>query len=86
MIESGMALFSIQLARLVVTIVTTDAAKDAYFLVSGIHEMLNVIIMINHCYVILLITWACLGYYTYHHLGASVNEIVFQWREFDDGS
>ena len=56
MIESGMALFSIQLARLVVTIVTTDAAKDAYFLVSGIHEMLNVIMTINHCYVILLIT------------------------------
>ena len=29
LIESGMALFSIQLARLVVTIVKTDAAQDA---------------------------------------------------------
>ena len=44
-IESGMALFSIQLARLVVTVVpTTDAAYDAYQLISSIHEMLNVII------------------------------------------
>ena len=54
-IESGMALFSIQLTRLVALIVTTDAANDAYALISGIHEMFNVI-MINHCYVILLIT------------------------------
>ena len=55
-IESGMALFSIQLARLVVTVVTTDAAFDAYYLIIGIHEMLNVFMTINHCYVILLIT------------------------------
>ena len=55
-IESGMALFSIQLARLVAAIVTTDAAFDAYTLITGIHEMLNVIMTINHCYVILLIT------------------------------
>ena len=44
-IESGMVLFSVQLARLVVTIVNTDAANHAaYYLISGIHEMLNVII------------------------------------------
>ena len=55
-IESGMTLFSIQLARLVVTIVYTDAAFDAYELINGIHEMLNVIMKINHYYVILLIT------------------------------
>ena len=55
-IESGMTLFSIQLARLVVTIVYTDAAFDAYELINGIHEMLNVIMTINHYYVILLIT------------------------------
>ena len=55
-IESGMALFSIQLTRLVAGIVTTDAANDAYVLISGIHEMLNVIMTINHGYVILLIT------------------------------
>ena len=45
-----MALFSIQLTRLVVTIVfsitmtTDEAAYDAYYLIGGIHEMLNVII------------------------------------------
>ena len=55
-IESGMALFSIQLARLVAGIVTTDAAADAYYRISGTHEMLNVIMTINHCYIILLIT------------------------------
>ena len=41
-IESGMALFSIQLARLVVATMTTDAAGDAYTLIASIHEMLNV--------------------------------------------
>ena len=48
LIESGAALFSIQLARLVVTIVNndndTDASIDAYYLIRGIHQMLNVII------------------------------------------
>ena len=85
-IESGMALFSVQLARLVAVIVTTDAAYDAYYLITGIHEMLNVIITINYCYVILLIKWACLGYYTYHYFGAGFNGIVFPGREFDGGS
>ena len=56
LIESGMALFSIQLTRLVAVIVTTDTAVDAFYLIAGIHEMLNVIMMIDHCYVILLIT------------------------------
>ena len=59
-IESGMALFSIQLTRLVVgvvvSLVTTDASYyNAYLLIVCIHEMLNVIMTINHCYVILLI-------------------------------
>ena len=43
-IESGVALFSIQLARLVATIVSTDPAYAAYYLIATIHEMLNVII------------------------------------------
>ena len=84
-IESGMALFSIQLARLVVTIVTTDAANDAYYLIACIHEILNVIIRSVMVY-ISLITRASLGYYTYHHLGAGVNGIIFPRREFDGGS
>ena len=45
-IESGMALFLIQLARLVAVIVNTDAADDAYNLIAPIHEMLNVIIIL----------------------------------------
>ena len=48
LIESGMALFSIQLARLVTailaSIVPTDAAYAAYYPIVGINEMLTVII------------------------------------------
>ena len=45
LIESGMALFSIQLVRLVVSIVSTDeAAYSVYYLITGIHVMINVII------------------------------------------
>ena len=45
-IESGMTLFVIQLARLVIsaTWVKTDTENDIYELVTGIHNMLNVII------------------------------------------
>ena len=44
-IESGMALFSIQLARVVVsTSLGTTADFDAFSLIAGIHEILNVII------------------------------------------
>jgi hypothetical protein len=41
-IESGMALFAIQLARLVIA--TTNAEQDIYTLIVAIHEMLNVVI------------------------------------------
>ena len=46
LIESGAALFSIQLARLVVSVNydSTDASRYAFYLISGIHQMLNVII------------------------------------------
>jgi hypothetical protein len=44
-IESGMALFSIQLARVVVsTSLGTTADFDAFGIIVGIHEILNVII------------------------------------------
>ena len=45
-IESGMALFAIQLARLVIaaTGLGTDAEVDVYELVVGMHEMLKVVI------------------------------------------
>jgi len=43
LIESGMALFSIQLARLVVIVVleSHSAASEAFYFIIGIHEMLN---------------------------------------------
>ena len=43
-IESGMALFSIQLVRLVVVALQTPNAYVAYLLVAPTHEILNVII------------------------------------------
>ena len=43
-IESGMILFSIQLARFVVTVVETDTADDAFQIIVCVHEILNVII------------------------------------------
>ena len=42
LIESGMALFSIQLARLVLSIIGTDAAYATYCPIACIHQMLNV--------------------------------------------
>ena len=46
-IESGMALFAIQLARLLIyatAAVGTEVEHDIYQLIIGIHEMLNVVI------------------------------------------
>jgi hypothetical protein len=45
-IESGMALFAIQLLRLVIAATGpgTNAEQDIYTLIIGIHEMLNVVI------------------------------------------
>jgi len=40
LIESGMALFSIQLVRLVVTIVITEPANHAGYLISSTHKMI----------------------------------------------
>lgn len=57
-IESGMALFSIQLARIVVsTSLKTTADLDAFSLIVGIHEMLNVITTSVFVTFILLIKW-----------------------------
>ena len=58
LIESGMVLFSVQLARLVVTILTTDAATDAFTLIGYIHQMVNVIIrLVISTSLSLLIIW-----------------------------
>ena len=42
LIESGMAMFSIQLTRLVCLIVTTDTAAKTYHPIVCVHQMLNV--------------------------------------------
>ena len=50
LIESGMALFSIQLVRLVLTLhIDIYAAFELIQIVVNIHELLNVIIRSVHC-------------------------------------
>ena len=83
-IESGMALLVIQMARVVLLIIDISSTnlqlawKAAYNFVLSIHEMLNVIT--SSVIVILLITWTWLGYSTNPHPGAGFNGIVFPWR------
>ena len=43
-IESGMILFSVQLARFVVTVAQTNAADYAFQVIVCVHEIFNVII------------------------------------------
>ena len=43
LVESGLLLFSIQLARLVATIFLINGEEDAYEVFSSIHQQLNVI-------------------------------------------
>ena len=83
LIESGIVLFSVQLARLLVLLpnVASIASIDAFQLIFPLHEMLNVIIrsVIFSLVIILLMTLVgpCIGYYTYNHLGTGINGIVF---------
>ena len=56
LIESGMALFSIQLARVVVTFMYSGvAAYDAFLFIVAIHQQLNVIIRVVFLILISLI-------------------------------
>jgi hypothetical protein len=74
---SGMALFAIQLARLVLVSLglSTTAKIDIDEFIITIHEMLNV--RISLLLYIFLMTWTQLGNNTYHHPGAGVNGIIF---------
>ena len=80
-IESGMALLVIQMARVVLSIIGISSTNvniawgAAYQFIVAIHEMLNVIT--SSVIVILLITWTWLGYSTNPHPGAGVNGIIF---------
>ena len=77
LIESGLLLFSVQLSRLVVTIVTTPGTADAFNLISSIHQQLNVTrrLVIPTFYFTDNLAW--LGNNTYNHPGAGLNGIIF---------
>ena len=82
-IESGMALFAIQLVRLVLNNLPVSFAGPAAVsgvLVVGINEMFNVIIRSVHFYFFCFtdngFTW--LGHRTNNNFGAGLNEIVFR--------
>ena len=56
LIESGMALFSIQFARFVIILVDRNKGLwDGYPLIVSAHEMLNVIIQVRHLYFYLIL-------------------------------
>jgi hypothetical protein len=75
-IESGMALFAIQVVRLVITLLP-DLALVVLNVIIGINEMLNVIMHI-HFLSFLLITFTWLGHRTDDNFIAGLNEIVLR--------
>ena len=91
LIESGMALFAIQLLRLVLQslpdTVQTSSTYIAVKIVVGVHEMVNVIIRSVHLYIFcFLITFTWLGYRTNNNFGASLSEIVLRRRRILKGN
>jgi hypothetical protein len=83
-IESGMALFAVQLVRFVISILEAqqpeaNALWAGLELVIGIHEMLNVIIRSVHSTTfVLLMTFTSLGHRTNNNFGADPNELVLR--------
>ena len=56
LIESGMALFSIQFARFMIILLYTNIRIwESYPLIVSAHEMLNVIIQVRHLYFYLIL-------------------------------
>ena len=92
LIESGTALFSIQMARLVATIVyewmgSGYDCSEAMIFIIAIHEILNVIIgSIIVTYYFTDNSSLGLGYNTYNHPGAGVDGTFFPRREFPGGT
>jgi hypothetical protein len=77
-IESGMALFVLQLVRVVIVAAgITDVENDIDLFIIDIHEMVNVIISLVISTLYFTDSMHCLGHSTYHHPGAGVNGIVF---------
>ena len=84
-IESGMALFSIQLVRVVLAFIPLQVDQKPFFqaaydIVIAINQMLNVIIINLFIYTLffLLITFTSLGHRTNDNFGAGSNEVVLR--------
>ena len=79
-VESGMALFAIQLVRVVLSILPTTSMPNSLNLMIGINQMLNVIIRSVRFYffVLVLITLTWLGHCTNTNFGPGLNEFVLR--------
>ena len=85
-IESGMALFAIQLVRFVLSTLLPGEAEAGpatafrltFEIVVGIHEMFNVIIKSIYFYFFCFMTFTWLGHRTNNNFGEDLNEIVLR--------
>ena len=83
-IESGMALFAVQLVNILVQSTIQDGtdADVSNLIITGIFQMFIVIIRSVHFYTgssfVLLITFIWLGHYTNNNFSAGLNEIIFR--------
>ena len=89
-IESGMALFAIQLLRVVLSFMPVSVEQDPFLqpasdFVIVTNQMLNVIIIISTSFV-LLITFTWLGDCTNDNFGAGSNEVVLRRRRILQGN
>ena len=85
LIESGLFLFAIQLARLVVTVLTANSGNyiGAFDLIVYIHQQLNVIRRsVIPTFYFTDLNFERLGNNTYNHPGAGLNGILFPRPEF----
>ena len=80
LIESGMALFAIQLVRVGLFFPSGPFFDAAYDIVAAINQMLNVIIIrsIHFYFFFYLITFTWLGNRTNDNFGAGSNEVVLR--------
>ena len=90
-IESAMALFAIQLVRVVLGYIPVSMEQAPFMvgaenIVISINQMLNVIIIRSAHYFCLLITFTWLGHHTNDNFGAGYNGIVLRRRRFLQGS
>ena len=91
-IESGMALFAIQLVRLVLFFISVPVEQLPLLEVGGdfvivINQLLNVIII--RClfyFFVLLMAFTWLGNCTNDNFGAGSNEVVLRWRRILQGN